>query len=149
MGRPKGSKNKKGSRFDTIAGVLELTTRQGECYNWGGALDAKGYPISSYKGKSIRVHRWVACMVEGVPYDDPRQTRHLCKNNPSCVNPTHLKLGTATENSRDKDYNTNAFLEDWDGLRQLGLTFKQIGDLYGFEKSTVAKAVRRHERGEW
>lgn len=149
MGRPKGSKNKKGSKFDSIERLLLDTRAVGDCLVWTLSLDQKGYPQSTYNGKAIRVHRWVACLNEGADYEDSRQVRHLC-GNPSCINPEHLVLGTAVENNHDRYYTIP--IEVWEdivGLVKVGMTHYQIADLYGIDRTTVGKGLKRYyDRGE-
>ena len=67
------------------------------CWFWMAHIDAKGYgKFQLSTAKSARAHR-VALLLSG---RDPagRVVDHLCRN-PQCVNPAHLELVTAAENT--------------------------------------------------
>lgn len=69
------------------------------CWLWQAATDRDGYGLFKLAGRKWRAHR-VAALLDG---RDPRGkvVRHTC-DNPSCVNPAHLKVGTQKENMRDR-----------------------------------------------
>ncbi len=64
------------------------------CQIWAGAKNKAGYGITWAKNKWAYVHRVVANALPG------QVVRHTC-DTPSCVNPEHLRVGTAKENSED------------------------------------------------
>jgi hypothetical protein len=65
---------------------------------WTAYTDRDGYGRFSLKGKKKRAHR-VAARLDG---RDPtgQVVRHTC-DNPGCVNPDHLKIGTPKDNAGD------------------------------------------------
>lgn len=74
-----------------------------DCWNWTGFLDADGYGSFGYapepnKWKPIQAHR-ISVLLDG---RDPtgKIVCHHC-DNPSCVRPDHLFLGTHQDNRND------------------------------------------------
>jgi len=70
------------------------------CWEWQGNKSPKGYGIISYKGKSWRAHR-LAYMFTFGEFPKNLCVLHRC-DNPSCVRPDHLWLGTLGENNSDR-----------------------------------------------
>jgi hypothetical protein len=57
------------------------------------------YPQVRFKGKTVKVSRLIFKEFTGIaPGKD--YVLHSC-DNPECINPTHLRLGTAKDNSQD------------------------------------------------
>jgi hypothetical protein len=69
------------------------------CWNWIGCRKKQGYGNIRVDGKTVMAHRVSWEMVNGsIP--DGLCVLHKC-DNPSCVNPDHLFLGTKMDNHCD------------------------------------------------
>lgn len=76
------------------------------CRRWAGCTDSNGYGTIKYWGRTFRVPRLVMLMSYGLgiaEYDTvPARlhTRHQC-DDPLCIEPDHLLIGTAKQNADD------------------------------------------------
>lgn len=68
------------------------------CWLWVGHTNPKGYGQHSFNGCSVPAYRH-SLAIEGRGIPKGMQVDHLCRT-PRCVNPDHLEVVTASENTR-------------------------------------------------
>jgi hypothetical protein len=72
------------------------------CWLWIGCRDGRGYGQLQSPGRSagrLKAHR-VSWLLHHGPIPDGLLVRHRC-DNPPCVRPDHLELGTQADNAKD------------------------------------------------
>lgn len=130
---------------------------QGDCvYTTDVTLDKDGYPHAKHGGKLWRLNRLIFTFVNGkIP--EGKVVGHRC-NNKGCINPHHLYLTTAAENSTqaklDGLYKTGPASgraklseEDVKELRRLyyeeTVSQDKLAKKYKLSQSTVSAIVRK------
>lgn len=71
-----------------------------ECWPWTTKHDGDGYGVMSVRYHPVRMHRMSWSLAHQRLIPQGMVVMHKC-DNPICVNPSHLHLGTAGDNTRD------------------------------------------------
>lgn len=91
MAPPLRSKEEKLQRYNVA---------ESGCWEWAGAKDRDGYGVfGHHRNKQVRAHR-ASYEVHFGSIQDGALVCHSC-DNPSCINPEHLFLGSPLDNTRD------------------------------------------------
>lgn len=137
----------------TEADFWDRMTLRGECLEWTGCKDRKGYGRVHFEGSGWVTHRLAWFITNGL-IPDGMLVCHHC-DNPSCCNPEHLFLGTNTDNMRDcsvkgrthrGDRHTNAKLT-FEKVKDIRLNaktmlLKDLAHKHGVHISTVCDVIK-------
>jgi len=133
------------------------------CWRWTGGGDKNGYGQFNINRKPVRAHRY--SYEHHHPLTTPMSgidlyILHSC-NNPACVNPAHLRLGTHQENMNDMTQygrgvalkgekngyaklNENQVLEIRNRYDAGGITQQKLADEYGVSVSLIGRIINRN-----
>lgn len=79
----------------------KVVTNPGECWEWAGSKHRHGHgQIYIGAGTPAQYAHRVSWEIHKGPIPKGVVVRHSC-DNPGCVNPDHLELGTQADNVRD------------------------------------------------
>lgn len=79
--------------------LLSNTVSEGDCKVWTRCLNTDGYP---HMYGNVKVHRLVYSLANKKSDISGYVVRHVC-DNPKCINPEHLILGSPSDNVKDMD----------------------------------------------
>ena len=118
------------------------------------AGDKDGYPRIRDRYKNVGVHRYIyeECFGE-IPKG--MVIRHKC-DNPKCINPEHLELGTHQDNSNDmvnrsrsckgeKNGKSKLTKQDYEKIlraRELDFTEKEIAYIFGVNRAHINRLLK-------
>lgn len=144
----------------TPDGALQFTgweVTDSGCWEWKGSRDHAGYGKLKYQGQKYMAHRfayqtWVGQIPDGL------LVRHRICDNPPCINPAHLELGTQVDNMRDMkergrqkitfgEQSPHSKLTTADVLKireiraKEGLSHKKLADLFEVSETLVRQVL--------
>jgi hypothetical protein len=123
-----------------------------ECWIWQGYCDPKWkYGIYTIRHKIIKAHRF-AYWEHTKQHPGLLDVLHRC-DNPPCVNPHHLFLGTHTDNMLDSVAKSRMrHVLDWPEVREIrrlyatgNYTLLQLGNRFNVSFSMIGRIVRNEE----
>lgn len=124
-----------------------------DCWPWNGTRSKLDYGHHNIRGTNHRAHR-IAYMLTKGPIPADLHVLHSC-DHPWCVNPSHLRVGTVQENSRERtakgrvpvgEKNGGAKLKAADVyvIRDSDESTTVLGRRYGVHPTTISSIKRRY-----
>lgn len=128
-----------------------------DCWFWTGSKSDRGYGKIYWNGKTVRANR-VSWELHFGPIPEDQDVLHKC-DNPACVRPDHLFLGTHLQNMQDRDRKkrrkppqgekhgcaklTKEKIIEIRALGKLKIKQRDIGKQFGITQATVWRILHR------
>ena len=134
--------------------LLSKVRVAGECWVWQAGKRGKGYGSFGMLGRVWSAHRAAYFLLVADP--GSACVLHKC-DNPPCINPAHLFLGTVADNNRDRakrgrsavgERHAKSKLTERDvlelrELREDGQTHRELAARFGVTHQSIAAIVNR------
>lgn len=88
--------------YERFSAKVDQSAGPDGCHLWTGTRDEDGYGrfwVADAR-RSVSAARWLLGYLRGRPLEPHEHALHRC-DNPPCVNPAHLYVGSREENMRD------------------------------------------------
>lgn len=139
----------------------KFVVSEDRCWEWVAGKHDRGYGYfytsdTFSKRKMDYAHRVSIYLYKGFKVPDDLEVLHLC-DNPCCVNPEHLSIGTHQDNMddmiiKDRFLNSNERLTEEDvnlamSMRRRGVMVKDIAVHFGIDEghsSRISRGLRKH-----
>jgi len=124
----------------------------GDCWVWIAGKDKDGYGKFKINNREVRAHR-ASLILNGISIPNDKLVCHHC-DNPSCVRPSHLFIGSAFDNSLDRDTkgrtprgedhgsSTLCELDVW-LIRNLDLSYSKMANFFDISKGHISNVIAR------
>ena len=137
--------------------MSRYTIDHGGCWIWTGCRAGNGYGALKVNQRQYGAHQYAYLLFRG-PLSDGAMVCHHC-DNPLCVNPQHLFLGTALDNVRDmfskgrqpirrgsaacSKLNESQVLEIRDLAGRPGIKTAELAKRFGVKPATIRAVIRK------
>ena len=123
-------------------------TKTDGCWIWNAATKTTGYGVFRFNGKTVTASRMSYLLYKGeIP--DGLHVLHTC-DNPLCVNPDHLFLGTNKDNVEDrksknrrvgrlKVVDEKQYASVQELLKTKTLSYREISRQTGISRQTICR----------
>jgi HNH endonuclease len=139
-----------GSNDDIKFFMRGVPTPEGECWNWPYSKNENGYGIVTVNGRRTKAHRQSFELHFNCRLPEQIKVRHTC-DNPACINPAHLLLGSQSDNCRDMvergryytKLHPDEIKEIIEKFNSGQFTRKQLAQLYFMSYERIVQIVRK------
>jgi hypothetical protein len=136
------------SYSERIIAFWSKVEKTNTCWIWTGSKVPRGYGTLSWGKRIINAHR-IAWTLTFDRIPSGLFVCHKC-DTPSCVNPSHLFLGTARDNTQDalrkgrlKSPNAKLTEQIVREIRKRETSMRKLAKLYGVTRLTVQQAANK------
>lgn len=129
---------------------------ENECWDWVGRISTSGYGTMGFKGKEMIATHIALLVIDGVDVPSGMEVCHCC-DNPKCVNPNHLFIGTHMDNMRDmsnkwrasrwKAKLTDDQVREIRILKKRGCSNSSLGLQFGLDETTISNVANYRSYG--
>lgn len=144
------------SSYDEVQSLLSRTRSVDGCLVWTGAVNTDGYPRASRRDShgimcaNVKLHRHIVEHTLGITLTPEQIICHSC-DNPLCINPTHLSVGSPSSNMQDRrDRGRTAYhvsekeIELIQSLSQTGMKGTKIAHLLNANVKRIYYVLKKY-----